>query len=458
MNYDPRSSEFSKGIIKNTEIWKIWADTLSNEKYSDVLADIIEGWKNKHYNICEFIKKNGKAPLQHAKDLSEKKLANWISHQKTKYDPKGSEFSQQIMNTNPEIWQIWTDTLADEKYSDVLVLDQEQDWKNIHQNICEFIDIKGKSPSNSAKDHEEQKLARWIGTQNKNYDPKSAEFSKYIMKKPEIWKIWTKTLADPKYSNLLKKAGIQENKITSSSSATSIASSRSTPLLPKISKKSHLIPNPSFLECSSSSSNLLSKRVITDSPYKLTGREWSIQKSTTTHEKLKSNPAEWHTYHTARDISFQGYIDQSQIPRNRVITHLANKRKHKLRILDLGCGRNNEKKFTIQGYDHVVEEGSTSRIGNISDLTEQEEDENADICIYSQSLMGSDWDDYLTEGYRMLRYNGEFIVSEHIKMLDNVRVKLERLGCKVESIDANLDMQIEEDKVSKWFLLIARKV
>ena len=72
--------------------------------------------------------------------------------------------------------------------------------------------------------------------------------------------------------------------------------------------------------------------------------------------------------------------------------------------------------------------------------------------------MGSDWDDYLTEGYRMLRYNGEFIVSEHIKMLDNVRVKLERLGCKVESIDANLDMQIEEDKVSKWFLLIARKV
>ena len=462
--YDLKGAEFSKYIMKNPEIWQIWNDTIADKKYSDALSDPEQDWKENHLNICEFIKKNGKVPSQHAKDLSEKKLANWIGTQKKNYDPKGSEFSKQIMNTNPEIWQIWTDTLADEKYSDVLA-DPEQDWKNIHQNICEFIDIKGKSPSNSAKDHEEKKLAAWIGTQKTKYDPKSAEFSKYIMKKPEIWKIWTKTLADPKYSNLLKKAGIQENKITSSSSATSIASSHSTPLLPKISKKSHLIPNPSFLECSSSSSNLLSKRVITDSPYKLTGREWSIQKSTTTHEKLKSNPAEWHTYHTARDISFQGYIDQSQIPRNRVITHLANKIKHKLRILDLGCGRNNiaqhflsEKKFTIQGYDHVVEEGSTSRIGNISDLTEQEEDENADICIYSQSLMGSDWNDYLTEGYRMLRYNGEFIVSEHIKMLDNVRVKLERLGCKVESIDANLDMQIEDDKVLKWFLLIARKV
>jgi len=218
------------------------------------------------------------------------------------------------------------------------------------------------------------------------------------------------------------------------------------------------------------------KRVITDSPYKLTGRAWSSQKSTTTHEKLQSNPAEWHAYHAARDISFQGYSDQSQIPRNRIIAHLGDKRKHRLRILDLGCGRNNiahhyadadkDHKFTIQGYDHVVEEGSTARVGNIADLTAQEEDESADICIYSQSLMGSDWRNYLTEGHRMLRYNGEFIISEHIKMLDDVRAELGRLGCKVESEDADADTSVAEaadasdadDKVAKWFVLVARKV
>lgn len=244
-------------------------------------------------------------------------------------------------------------------------------------------------------------------------------------------------------------------------------------------KKSHLIPNPSAcLECSAPETNPISnplnpKRVITDSPYKLTGRAWSSQKSTTTHEKLRSNPAEWHAYHAARDISFQGYSDQSQIPRNRIIAHLANKRKHRLRILDLGCGRNNiaqhyadadkDHKFTIQGYDHVVEEGSTARAGNIADLSAQEDDESADICIYSQSLMGSDWRDYLTEGHRILRYNGEFIISEHIKMLDDVRAELGRLGCKIESEAADagagaVEASDADDKVAKWFVLVARKV
>jgi hypothetical protein len=230
------------------------------------------------------------------------------------------------------------------------------------------------------------------------------------------------------------------------------------------------------LECSAPDSNPTSlKRVITDSDYKITGRLWATQKSTTTHEKLQSNPAEWRAYHAARDISFQGYADQSQIPRNRVIAHLANKRKHRLRILDLGCGRNNiaqhyanadkNHKFAIQGYDHIAEEGSGALVGNIADLTAQEEDESADICIYSQSLMGSDWRDYLTEGYRILRYNGEFIISEHIKMLDDVRAELGRLGCKVESVNADADADASaadaskpDDKVAKWFILVARKV
>jgi len=217
------------------------------------------------------------------------------------------------------------------------------------------------------------------------------------------------------------------------------------------------------------------KRVITDSQYKLTGRAWSTQKSRTTHEKLQSNPTEWHAYHAARDISFQGYPDQAQIPRHRVIAHIAKKRKHRLRILDLGCGRNNiaqhfaendkDHKFTIQGYDHVVEEGSGARVGNIADLSAQEHDESADICLWSQSLMGSDWSEYLTEGYRMLRYNGEFIISEHIRMLDKVRAELERLGCKVESVNADAgdvagaaaEEEDSDEKIAKWFVLVARK-
>ncbi len=122
-------------------------------------------------------------------------------------------------------------------------------------------------------------------------------------------------------------------------------------------------------------------------------------------------------------------------------------------------------KFTIQGYDHVVEEGSTARVGNIADLSAQEDDESADICIYSQSLMGSDWRDYLTEGHRILRYNGEFIISEHIKMLHDVRAELDHLGCKIESEVADdtgageaVEASDADDKVAKWFVLVARKI
>lgn len=348
--------------------------------------------------------------------------------------------------------------------------------------MCLHIDKTGKKPYEKCKDPEEKRLGQWISHQKKKYDPCGSEFSKHGLKNPEIWQIWTETIQ--KYPCLKKQEEEQEASspiIQSPPPSPPIQeTSQSKPKPRLVIKKSHLIPNPaSSLECSAPETNPISnpsnpKRVITDSPYKLTGRAWSTQKSTTTHEKLRSNPAEWHAYHAARDISFQGYSDQSQIPRNRIIAHLANKRKHRLRILDLGCGRNNiaqhyahadkGHKFAIQGYDHVVEEGSTARAGNIADLSAQENDESADICIYSQSLMGSDWREYITEGHRILRYNGEFIISEHIKMLDGVRAELERLGCKIESEAADdagagaLEASDADDKVAKWFVLVARKV
>jgi hypothetical protein len=477
-NYDPRGPEFSKNIMKNQERWQTWTETL--EKYSEALADPVQSWKNNHQKMCNFIDANGRAPRQTgAKDPEEKRIGSWISNQKKNYDSLGHQLSKHIMKTNPEIWQMWTDTLANEKYSEALA-DMVQTWKNNYKNMCLHIDKTGKAPRQTgAKDPEEKRIGSWVSVQKANCDPRGPEFSQQIMKtNPEIWQMWTDTLADPKYHaalNVKRGQRITTSSPDSSQSPSSPSSPPPPPTKPKprlVSKKSHLIPKSTQepLECSAPEtippeSNPVSKRVIVDSPYKLTGRAWATQKSTTTHEKLQSNPAEWHAYHAARDISFQGYVDQSQIPRNRVIAHLNNKRKHRLRILDLGCGRNNiaqhyadEKKFTIQGYDHIADEGSGALIGNIADLAAQEEDESADICIYSQSLMGSDWRNYLTEGHRMLRYNGEFIISEHIKMLDDVRVELGRLGCKVESINADADAAEADDKVAKWFVLVARKV
>jgi superfamily II DNA or RNA helicase len=488
-SYNPKGAGSSKYIMRNPEIWQIWTDTLADPRYSKYLVlDLVQNWKNKHYEpMCEFMDTNHRAPSRSAKDPTEKTLTKWINKQKYNYNPKGAGSSKQIMR-NPEIWQIWTDTLADPRYSKYFLKrqkseDPDENWKNKHCEACEFTDTNNRAPSRSAKDPTEKTLTKWINRQKYNYNPEGASSSKERMKNEKIWQIWTKTINDPRYSEFLKKGGIRGHKTTHSSTATSVVSSinnspsnsrSSSPApSPKPAPKSHILPQNTTqvnsvdnvldcgcelydcLDCSEAQCESATCRNRQKSEYQKIGTSWATQKSNTTHEYLKANPQQWKAYHDARDFSFKGYTDQSQIPRNRIITHLEKKAKHKLRILDLGCGRNyiaqhfkEHAKTKVIGYDHVVEKGSGARVGNIVDLKDQEEDENTDICLYSQSLMGSDKMEYLCEGYRLLRYGGEMIICDSVNMIDEVQDKLQEIGMKVE--------ELEHDD-SRWFLLCARK-
>lgn len=193
-----------------------------------------------------------------------------------------------------------------------------------------------------------------------------------------------------------------------------------------------------------------------DSEYQLISRSWETQNSSTTHSQLTKDPSKWFAYHNARDHSFQGY-DQAQIPRNRIIQYLEQKKHHKIRILDMGCGRNyiskhfaSCPKITIIGYDHVAEPGTNARVGNIRDLSGLEEEESADFCVYSQSLMGHDHHEYLKEGVRLLRFNGEIIISCSNKHHDMVIQQLHEYSLEI------VKDEYQEDH--RWFLTIARKV
>ena len=89
----------------------------------------------------------------------------------------------------------------------------------------------------------------------------------------------------------------------------------------------------------------------------------SSQKSSTTKEMFIKEPNS--QSHDCRDLSFKGYDNQDEIlrsPINKIIKYLESKSKHKLKILDLVCGRTlihphllekNNKKMTIIGYDYV---------------------------------------------------------------------------------------------------------
>ena len=58
--------------------------------------------------------------------------------------------------------------------------------------------------------------------------------------------------------------------------------------------------------------------------------------------------------------------------------------------------------MNIIGYDYVSFNDSIQC--DISDIPD--EDESIKICIYSQSLMGHNWKEYIQEGIRVLEYNG----------------------------------------------------
>ena len=63
--------------------------------------------------------------------------------------------------------------------------------------------------------------------------------------------------------------------------------------------------------------------------------------------------------------------------------------------------------------------------------------------------MGSNWKDYLTEGKRVLGYNGEMIISESIERYIIIKDYLKELGMYVTKDD-----YIE---TNRWFYIYAIK-
>ena len=159
--------------------------------------------------MCIFIKNSHndltkrKCPSRESKNNDEKKLSRWINSQKINYYSNGPQHSKQIMKTL-EIWTIWNKTIVNPEYMYALFNSEEQ-WKYMYEQMCIFIKnshnepIKRNFPSTVSKNEDEKKLGGWVSYQKKNYDDNGSEHSKNIMKIPEIWTIWNKTLVDQEY-------------------------------------------------------------------------------------------------------------------------------------------------------------------------------------------------------------------------------------------------------------------
>ena len=359
-------------IMKDEEIVKLWEEFIENYKeYFQTNNDI---WINNLNKTKKFIDENKKTPSSTDKNQEIKQLGQWLLVQKQNYEKKVN-----IMK-DEEIVLLWEEFV--ENYKEYFQTNNEV-WINNLSKCKNHIDDNKKTPSKHDKNQEIKQLGYWLSTQKKNYEKKE-----FIMKDEEIRKLWEEFIEN--YKEYFKTK----------------SSSKSTTIKPKE-------------EISSSSSTNTRKL----SPYQELTKKMSIQNSSTTQKMFESEPKLWNKYHDSRDHSFKGYDNQDEIPVNKIIKYLETK-SSKLKILDLGCGRNfikthfeSNKKLDITGYDYVS--FNSSKISDISKLPEDNDD--IDICVYSQSLMGSNWKEYIDEGIRVLRYNGEMIISESVERYDMIK-------------------------------------
>ena len=97
--------------------------------------------------------------------------------------------------------------------------------------------------------------------------------------------------------------------------------------------------------------------------------------------------------------------------------------------------------FDVKGYDYVSYNGSIEC--DISHL--MDENESIDICVFSQSLMGSNWKEYINEAIRVLRYNGEMIISESIERYDTIKAYIDEKKLHIKCV--------ENEITNRWFYM-----
>ena len=470
-------------IMKNSEIYDKWTEFINNEKYKTYFISNKEEWDNNLEWVKNYIDENKKKPLDKNKDKKISFYGKWIGTQIQNY-----KYKEHIMK-DIEIYNKWTEFINNKKYK-TYFLSNEEEWYNNLEWIKKYIDENKKRPLNNDNNIEISKYASWIQTQIQNYRTKEQ-----IMKNSEIYDKWTEFINNDTYkiyfisnkeewNKKLELIKIYLNQYNKRPSRTDNDKSLNNWIQTQIRNyknkneimkeliirtkweefiteyQQYFLDNPAIQKSIKKSIDIKPKKESLTketneqrkqrkiSEYQELTKKMSIQKSDNTNKMFKDKPELWEQYHEARDFSFQGY-EQDEIPVNKIISYLETKKNHRLKILDLGCGRNLIKehfkdniKFTITGYDHISYNGS--KVSDISNLEDEEED-TIDVCVYSQSLMGSNWKEYLDEGKYVLRYNGEMIISESSERYEIIKNYLIEIDMKI--------IKEEYNKTKRWFYI-----
>ena len=138
-------------------------------------------------------------------------------------------------------------------------------------------------------------------------------------------------------------------------------------------------------------------------------RSWNTASSATTHDRLQADPSEWAHYH---NLFRQARQHWALVPCDEMI-HWCRKRTG-LAIGDFGCGEAAlatavSDLHSVHSFDHVAAHPTVTACDLASVPLP---DGTLDLAVFSLSLMGANFADYLREAHRTLRLDGELHIYE----------------------------------------------
>jgi superfamily II DNA or RNA helicase len=188
----------------------------------------------------------------------------------------------------------------------------------------------------------------------------------------------------------------------------------------------------------------IKKMVIKYGDFTRLNNKINNEKSETTHDRMLNDPREWEEYHRQYREARKTW---AIVPYDEIIKRIR-QLSPRLIIGDFGCG---EAKILevfgdnrVYSFDHVA---INNKVKACDMKSVPLPDEAIDIAVFSLSLMGRNWPEYIAEAKRCLATNGYLLIAETTKAmkgrLSNIKQVIEQQG---------FDIYNEEEKGDFTFI------
>ena len=166
---------------------------------------------------------------------------------------------------------------------------------------------------------------------------------------------------------------------------------------------------PIVVSLSSLSEDELAKRFKRYGEFSTMNNAWNQSYSAKTHERLKENPEEWVHYHALYKESRERWL---VVPYDEMIRRF--QRRSGLVIADFGCGEAAlatalSGLHQVYSFDHVA----VADFVTACDMSKVPlNDRTLDVAVFSLSLMGKNFGEYIQEAHRTLKIDGQLHIIE----------------------------------------------